>query len=130
MRRIREIYSLGWLVGMLSLVPLPARAGNTHVAAQGDRILLNDRAVKIIGLRCSNALISEESTADLIAALDCYRFYGVNTVSVYLMGSRFGDVKGYLPDGSLNPIYRDPLARIRSIPPGSRNFQYGDMSLQ
>jgi hypothetical protein len=28
------------------------------------------------------------------------------------MGSRFGDVKGYLPDGSLNPVYRDRMQRI------------------
>ncbi|NLS94599.1 MAG: hypothetical protein GXX96_20785 [Planctomycetaceae bacterium] len=88
------------------------RAGDTHLTVKGDQILLNNHPTKLVGLRCSNALVSDAATGDLIAALDVYRAYGVNTVSVFLMGSRFGDVKGYLPDGSLNPVYRDRLERI------------------
>jgi hypothetical protein len=89
-----------------------AQAGDTRLTVRGEKILLNDRIVKLIGLRCSNALISDVTTNDLIDALDLYQAYGVNTVSVFLMGSRFGDVKGYLPDGSLNPVYRDRLERL------------------
>lgn len=88
-----------------------AHAGDTRLSISGDRILINDRAVKILGLRCSNALRSDAATNDLIAALDLYRSYGVNTISVFLMGSRFGDVKGYLPDSSLNPVHLDRLER-------------------
>jgi hypothetical protein len=91
-------------------------AGEAHatprLAVQGDRILLDGRETKLIGLRCSNALISDETTDALIGALDLHRSYGINTVSVFIMGSRFGDVKGYLPDGSLNPVYRARLERI------------------
>lgn len=94
------------------LVNLPAHAGNNRLAVSGPLLALNDQAVKIVGLRCSNALISDGTTNDLVAALDLYRSYGVNTVSVFVMGSRFGDVQGYLPDGSLNPVYRDRLERI------------------
>jgi hypothetical protein len=103
---------LCWLTSVLMLAPLPASAGTNHVAVRGDQILLNGQPVKVLGLRCSNALISGETTDNLIAALDLYRSYGVNTISVFLMGSRFGDVKGYLPDGSLNAVYRDRLERI------------------
>jgi arylsulfatase A len=87
-------------------------ATTTRVAVKGDQILLNGKPVKAIGLRCSNALISDATVEDLIESLDLYCSYGVNTVSVYLMGSRFGDVKGYLHDGSLNPVYRDRLERV------------------
>lgn len=112
MKRIPAFHTLCLLLTVLSLVPLSVFAGNTRVTVSGDRILQNDNAVKVLGLRCSNALISDAATGDLIAALDLYRSYGVNTVSVFLMGSRFGDVKGYLPDGSLNTVYRDRMERI------------------
>jgi len=112
MKRTGKILHLGLLFAALSLACLSAQAGDTRLAIRGNRILLNDRPTKLIGLRCSNALLSDDTTDDLIAALDLYRSYGVNTVSVYVMGSRFGDVKGYLPDGSLNPVYRDRLERI------------------
>lgn len=38
----------------------------------------------------------------------------MNTVSVYLICSRFGDVKGFLSDGTLNPVYRDRLENPKS----------------
>ncbi len=98
----QRILHLSLLFSLLLLVPRSAHAGSTHLAVSGSQILLNGRPVKIIGLRCSNALISDATTDDLIAALGRYRSYGVNTVSVFLMGSRFGDVKGYLPNSSLN----------------------------
>ena len=68
--------------------------------------------MKIIGLRCSNALVSDETANQLIENLDVFKSYGVNTVSAFMMGSRFGDIKGYLPDSSLDPVYRDRLGRI------------------
>ncbi len=76
------------------------------------RTYLNNKEILITGLRCSNALISEETTNDLIAHLDEYKSYGVNTVSVFIMGSRYGNFKGYLEDASLNPIYANRLAKI------------------
>jgi hypothetical protein len=106
MRRLPLFLCLTFL-----LAPRLARAEN-RLEVRGDRILLNGQPVKVIGLRCSNALISDATTDDLIAALDLYRSYGINTVSVFLMGSRFGDVKGYLPDSSLNPVYTQRLERI------------------
>lgn len=64
------------------------------------------------GLRCSNALVSDFSAEQLIHHLPVFASFGINTVSVFLMGSRFGDVKGYLPDGTLNPLYTVRLGNI------------------
>lgn len=36
----------------------------------------------------------------------------MNPVSVFVMSSRFGDVKGDQANGKLNPVYRDRLAGI------------------
>lgn len=87
-------------------------SGQYVFKAKGDRLYLNDQAFKVIGLRCSNALISDRTTQDLIDHLSVFKSYGVNTVSVYFMGSRFGDVKGYLPDGSLSPAHAQRMSRI------------------
>ena len=48
----------------------------------------------------------------MIDNLDTFAGYGVNTVSVYFMGSRFGDVKGYNEDATLNPVYAGRMGRI------------------
>ncbi len=87
-------------------------ATKTTFAVRGDQILLDDEPFKIIGVRCSNALISDDATDDLIEQLSVYRESGINTVSVFFMGSRFGDVKGYRPDASLDPVYAERMARI------------------
>lgn len=95
------------------LVLATCMSNNTNtLSISGEDIFLNSSPVKLIGLRCSNALVSDASTDDLIAHLDVYKSYGLNTISVFFMGSRFGDVKGYLPDGSLNPVYRERMQRI------------------
>jgi hypothetical protein len=71
---------------------------------------LNGKPLVVRGLRCSNSLVSDVATADLITHLDLYKSYGVNTVSVFLMGSRFGDIKGYREDASLDPAVCTRLA--------------------
>ena len=87
-------------------------AGETTFGVDGDQVLLDGRPFKIIGVRCSNALISDWTTRDLIENLPVYRQYGLNAVSVFFMGSRFGDVKGYRPDASLDPLYAARMGRI------------------
>ena len=99
---------------LVSCQPQPddSAAGRNKLTISEDQIMYNAKPVKLIGLRCSNALISDQTTKDLIESLDTYKSYGLNTISVYLMGSRFGDIKGYNPDGTLDPIYTDRLERI------------------
>ena len=90
----------------------PVHAGKYTFGVKGDQVLLNGTPFKVIGLRTSNALISDDSTQQLIDNLDTFKDYGVNTVSVCVMGSHFGDVKGYKPDASLDPVYSARLAKI------------------
>lgn len=90
-----------------------AGGGGLAVTVDGRNILVGGRPIKLKGLRLSNALISEQATSALIErGLDIYRGYGINMISVYLMGSRFGGVKGYERDGALNSVYSLRLARI------------------
>lgn len=79
---------------------------------RGEETLLNGQPFLVKGLRCSNALISDTAANELIAQLDTFITYGINTISVYFMGSRFGDVKGYLPDASIDPVYGARMERI------------------
>lgn len=73
---------------------------------------LNGREFLVKGVRCSNALYSEESAQDLISNLDLYAYFGVNTVSVYFMGNRFSDFSGYNEDGTLKSSYTDRMGQI------------------
>ena len=84
-------------------------AGQHVFSVKGNKTYLNDQEFLCIGLRCSNALISDLTTSDLIQALDLYQTFGINTISVFFMGSRFGDVKGYMADGSTGPRMRPIL---------------------
>jgi len=93
-------------------ITLNLSAGDYVFSVKGNKTYLNDKEILVTGLRCSNALYSKKSTNELIKHLDEYKSYGVNTISVFIMGSRYGDFKGYLEDGSLNPTYSKRLAKI------------------
>lgn len=87
-------------------------AGDYVFSVKGNLTYLNDREILVAGLRCSNALYSKRATNELISYMDEYKSYGINTISVYLMGSRYGNIKGYLEDASLNPEYSRRMAKI------------------
>lgn len=78
----------------------------------GNRTLLNGSPFLVRGLRCSNALVTAPATNGLIRHLPVFAEYGVNAVSVFFMGSRFGDVKGYREDATLDPTYAAGMGRI------------------
>lgn len=84
----------------------------SRFSIQGAKTLLNGREFLVKGLRCSNALISDGATDELIGNLDLFVGYGVNAVSVYWMGNRFGDVVGYREDATLDPVYAARMGRI------------------
>jgi hypothetical protein len=89
-----------------------ALASDHVFGIQAGKTVLDGKPFLVVGLRVSNALISDQTAEDLIANLDVYKSFGVNTLSVFFMGSRFGDVKGYRPDGSLDPAYAARMGRI------------------
>jgi len=96
---------------LLILFSLNLSAGNLF-SVKGEKTYLNDQEILVVGLRCSNSIMNDEATDGLIDHLDLYKSYGVNTISVFFMGSRFGDVKGYNEDASLNPVYLKRMAKI------------------
>jgi hypothetical protein len=79
---------------------------------RGAKTHLDGEPLLVKGLRCSNGLISDAATDELVANLDLFASYGVNTISVFTMGSRFGDVRGYREDASLDPVYAHRMGRI------------------
>ncbi|MHC4995657.1 MAG: hypothetical protein ACYTGQ_11450, partial [Planctomycetota bacterium] len=97
---------------LISMVAMETAAGRHVFGVSGDQVTLDGAPIKIVGLRCSNALISDATTQALINQLDTFGYYGVNTVSVFFMGSRFGDVKGYRTDGSLDPVVAARMGRV------------------
>ena len=82
------------------------------VNAENTGTLLDGRKFLAAGLRVSNALVSDRKTRELIDYMDEFASYGVNTLSVFFQGSRFGDVCGYREDGSLDPAYAVRMGRI------------------
>jgi len=100
------------LVMLICALVTPVKASRFVFSVKGQKVYINENEFKVIGLRCSNALISDSDTKELIDNLDVFKFYGVNTISVFFMGSRFGDVKGYRSDASLDPVYTARMARI------------------
>lgn len=91
----------------------PSGQSARHVlTVRGAEILLDGSPIKLRGLRTSAALLSEETTRALIAHLDLFRSHGVNSISVYVMGSRFADVRGYRRDATLDPACAERLDRI------------------
>lgn len=90
----------------------PAYTPRYVFAVDGETTLLNGEPILLKGLRLSNALISDAAVEEAVAHLDTFAAYGVNAFSVYLQGSRFGDVKGYRADATLDPTYTTRLARL------------------
>jgi hypothetical protein len=111
--RLALSFLLALLVVSPRLVAAETNAGKGHIlSVSGAEILFDGKPIKVIGLRTSNALMSDKTTQELIDNLSPFKSYGVNTVSVFVMGSRFGDVKGFRPDATLHPVYTARLARI------------------
>jgi len=94
-------------------LPAPKRAHSVFsVNSTNTGTELSGRSFLVVGLRVSNALVSDEKTGQLIDNTDLFATYGINTFSVFFQGSRFGDVRGYAEDASLDPIHADRMARI------------------
>ena len=56
----------------------------THrLSVEGTQTLLDGQPFLVKGLRCSNALVSDAAVDELIANLDVFAGYGVNTISVF-----------------------------------------------
>ena len=88
------------------------RKPNYIFSIKGEKTYLNDQEILLRGLRLSNALISDAAVEETIVYLDTFANYGLNSFSVYFQGSRFGDIKGYREDATLDPVYASRMARL------------------
>ncbi|MGB3587523.1 MAG: cellulase family glycosylhydrolase [Tunicatimonas sp.] len=61
-----------------------------QLSVQGNQFLLDGKEFDMWGIRVASASQTDSLTEQLIANLDDYKRYGVNTVSVYLQGSSGG----------------------------------------
>jgi hypothetical protein len=86
--------------------------GTYRFEVRGDKTCLNGEVFSARGLRCSNGLLSDGVTEEMIDNLETYSSYGVNIVSTFLMGNRFSDTPGYSEDASVSPTYSERLGRI------------------
>jgi hypothetical protein len=80
---------------------------------QGSRFSLDGAPIDLWGIRVASATMSEALTDQLIAQLDEYRRYGVNTVTVFYQGSSGGEFDPFSPDGSsIDAAHQLRMARI------------------
>lgn len=86
--------------------------GKYTLTNRGRDLFLNDTLFLPRGLRCSNALMNDMVTQELVDNLKVYTAHGLNTISVFFMGNRFGNVKGYREDCSLDPVYAHRMEKI------------------
>ncbi|MGK7396789.1 MAG: hypothetical protein ACNS62_19590 [Candidatus Cyclobacteriaceae bacterium M3_2C_046] len=100
------------IIGLFLFLVCFTTYGQNVFSVKGNKTYLNQKEFQVIGLRCSNALYSDHVTQDLIDHLDIYQHYGINTISVFFMGSRFGDIRGYQQDAGLDPVYAQRMAQI------------------
>lgn len=90
-----------------------ARAPAATLGLTGNTFTLDGQPFDMWGIRTASASQSDELTQALIANLDNYLAHGVNTVSVYYMGSSGGYSDPFTPDGSA--IAADHLRRMERI---------------
>lgn len=97
------------MFGLAGLV-CAARADVKSVRVEGDKILVNDKPVKLWGLRVAGALESEETASELLGSLDQYKERDVNALVVCYQGSTGNVKKVFSPDGK---SFADEPARQR-----------------
>jgi hypothetical protein len=103
------------LAGALAFVGLlcfPGFSGQYVLTVSGTKTLLNGQQILLKGFRCSNSLINDTAANDLIAHLDSFKLYGLNSFSIYLQGSRYGNIPGYNSDATLNPAISARAGKI------------------
>lgn len=64
------------LIATTLLCPTPVQAGKYAFTVRGNKTFINERRIIVKGLRCSNALVSDESAEELIVNLDTFTSLG------------------------------------------------------
>jgi hypothetical protein len=97
-----------------------ASAGNSQSTREfeirDDRSFLGGQQVKLWGIRCGNALMSQAVTERHVRNLDNMVAHGINLIGVYIQGSNGGwpdaeaGKNGFETDGRLKPDFAERLA--------------------
>lgn len=101
---------LPWLALAMAITPtLLAQAPTREFEVRGDRAYLAGEPFELWGLRCGNALYSQNVTERHVRALDTMVAHGINAIAVYIQGSNAGwpdadrGLDGFERDGTLKP---------------------------
>lgn len=89
------------------------RALGAKLETEGHAFLLDGKPFDMWGIRAASASQTRALTDHLIDQLDEYLAHGVNTVSVYYMGSSAGYGDPFSPDGKgIDPAHQERMERI------------------
>jgi hypothetical protein len=78
----------------------PDARPNPVLSIEGPDFLLDGVTTELWGIRVASASMSEALTEQLIAQLDDYGRYGVNSIAVFYQGSSGGQFDPFAPDGT------------------------------
>ena len=98
------------------------RESTREFEVRGDRAYLGGEPVELWGLRCGNALLSQNITERHVRALDTMVAHGINLIGVYVQGSNGGwpnpdaGLNGYTRDGALKA---DRVGRLGPVTVGA-----------
>ena len=86
---------------------------DTGLSLRGQTFLMNGRPFDMWGIRVASASQSDSLTDHLIAQLENYGQYGINTIDVFFQGSSGGFSDPFLKNGK--QIQKDHLRRMKKI---------------
>jgi len=111
----RRALALAAAMALAGCTAVGDRVGGSRghdLSVAGSDILLDGKPIKLKGVRLSNALTTDSTAEQAVRSLDTFGGYGLNTVTVYIMGSRFSNTKGFRPDATIDPAHAARLARL------------------
>ncbi len=101
------------ILALLCLAALAGPASGARIQTRGDRFLLDGEPFDKWGIRVASASQRQGLTDRLIPQLDDYLAHGVNTVSVYYMGSSGEYADPFAPDGlRVDPRHQERMEQI------------------
>ena len=83
------------------------------LSISGNQFYLDDENLPLWGVRLASASQNEENTQKLISVLEDYKRYGVNSVSIYVMGSSGGYSDPFKRNGKA--VEKGHLNRLKRI---------------
>ena len=101
------------LILLLYVIAVPTIGKAQTLTTAGNQFRLDNAPFEMWGIRVASATQGDSLTEQLIANLDSYRKYGVNTISVYLQGSSGGFSDPFRDDGKA--LDEDHLRRLKQV---------------